>query len=231
MNVKVNRRIMIAIKLIILFLLLCLPLYADTENQLKNTQVSEITSDLAKLYVPVIVSLIILFITNLITLWKIRLDSKSAIKRDLTVQEINRKKEMLDSFYNPIFYLLNLNGELFKSIGPPSFPQEHHSREEAVQVWDKVVENAILPNNRKICEVINRFCHLLDSEDSLNNYFEFVKHAESYEVFRNNPNQLHIKFKYPDRFLNNVACNRSRVINNLTNIEKDIGKFISERNY
>jgi hypothetical protein len=228
---------------------LCLPLYAGTEPQVPSNQGGAINSivDLNKsqgsaighqdkwgfatLYIPAIVSLIVLFVTNLITLWKINLDSKSAIKRDLTVQEINRKREMLDSFYNPIFYLLKLNGELFKSLGPPSFPEEHYEREEAVLVWDKVVENAIVPNNRKICKIINKFCHFVDSEDLLENYFDFVKHAESYEVFRKDPNQLHTKFKYPNNFIDIIVSGRARVINKLINIEKDVGKFISERNY
>jgi hypothetical protein len=244
-----NNRIISTIEMVLLIVFLCLPIYACTEYQQQSTKESAITSsighhkseaperghrdkwDFANLYIPAIVSLIVLFITNLVTLWKIRLDSKSAIKRELTLQEIKRKKDMLDSFYNPIFYLLKLNGELFESLGPQSFPEEHHAREEAVLVWDKVVENAIIPNNRKICDIINKFCHLMDSQDSLENYFDFVKHAESYEVFRKDPNQIHMKFKYPISFFDAVKKSRSRVMNSLSYIEKDVGKFISERNY
>ena len=63
------------------------------------------------------IPLIILFVTNIVTLYKIRVESKAAIRNELSMNTINLKKEQLSLFYDPIIALLNTNSEIFRHNG------------------------------------------------------------------------------------------------------------------
>ena len=165
------------------------------------------------------IPLIILFVTNIVTLFKIRAESKAAIRNELSMNHIKLKKDQLSLFYDPIIALLNTNSEVFSAFGPKTFPEDPHLGEEALHIWDILVNTVILPNNNEIVTIIKKNTHLLSSEDNFEIYLRFMKHAVSYEAFRDTPNELHGNFRYPKEILPNVKKYRGKVLNDLRAIE------------
>ena len=184
-----------------------------------------------KAYGPPIAALVVVFISNLALLLKIRLDSKAAIKKELSLSFINLTKERLTNFYDPLVVLLKINRDIFDSLGPKSFSEDHNLRNEAAEVWRQLINDVILPTNKRICEVILQYSHLIDETDDLEIYTQFIKHAKSYEVFRNTPNEIHKKFPYPPGFLEKVSVIRSSVKGQLDNLELETGMYLKETNH
>jgi hypothetical protein len=175
-----------------------------------------------------VAALLVVFISNLVVLWKIRLDSKAAIKKELSLNFINLNRERLTKFYDPIVALLSLNKKIFEALGPKSFPQERAVRNEAVAVWNKAIQDVILPTNSRICELILQYSHLMDKSDDINTYLQFIEHAKSYEVFRTTPNEIHKRFPYPQEFLSKVKASRLVVKQRLDCLESETGMYIKE---
>lgn len=173
-----------------------------------------------KMWLPTFTALIVLFISNLVTLYKIRRDTTEAIKKDIITTKIKIERERLEKFYDPIYTTLKSNSSIFNSYGPHTFPQDSGILEtEAAQVWRKLVENVIIPNNQKIENVIQQFSHLKDNEDNLELYLQYLVHSESYRHFIINPNTLHKAFKYPSSFVGNVEHFRNVIIERLKTTE------------
>jgi hypothetical protein len=168
------------------------------------------------------IPLFILFVTNIVTLYKIRAESKAAIKNELSMNIINIKKQQLSQFYDPIIALLNTNSEIFSSFGPHTFPEDPYLGEEALHIWDILVDKVILPNNTEIVTIIKKSSHLMSEEDNFELYLNFMKHALSYEAFRDTPNQLHANFSYPKDFYPNVKKYRNNVLDELRKFETKI---------
>lgn len=175
-----------------------------------------------KLYLPSIVALFILFVTNLVVLLKISFESKAVLKRDITLTSIKFDKERLELFYDPIYTTLSTNEDIFDSFGPRTFPDNEDLLNEASIIWNKMVENIILPNNKLISEVIISKSHLIVQEDNLYNYLNFLKHAKSYEHFIKYPNSLHKGFKYSVDFKKDVKLRRESIIQKLSILEKKL---------
>ncbi len=175
--------------------------------------------ELLKIWVPAIIALIVLLITNLVTLLKIRKESSESLKREITIAKINLENDKLKNFYNPIYTLLSTNSDIFVSFGPNSFPIGDDLRSEAAVIWNKMVVNIIIPNNRRIGEIIIHYSHLIHNDDNLSNYLDFLKHLESYEHFVKFPNSIHKGHKYPKDFIANVSEFRSKILNELKEIE------------
>ena len=168
------------------------------------------------------IPLFILFITNIVTLYKIRAESKAAIKNELSMNIIKMRKQQLSQFYDPIIALLNTNSEIFSSFGPLTFPKDPYLGEEALHIWDILVNKVILPNNAEIVSIIKKSSHLMSEEDNFELYLNFMKHALSYDAFRDTPNQVHANFSYPEDFHPNVKKYRNNVLDELRKFEKKI---------
>ena len=192
-------------------------------KQLDNTNYqSENNFDL-KVWLPTFTALIVLLITNLVTLYKIRKDTSESIKKDIITTKIKIERERLEKFYDPIFTTLKSNASIFNAYGPSSFPRDSGVLEtEASQVWQQLVENVIIPNNQKIENVIQQFSHLKNETDNMDFYLEYLVHLESYRHFVKTPNTIHKAFKYPSHFINNVELNRNEIINRLQETEKKL---------
>lgn len=87
-----------------------------------------------------------------------------------------------------------------------------------------MVEKAILPNNSEICKIIKEYSHLISGEDSLAVYLDFTKHAISYEIFQEFPNELYLSFPYPKSLDKNVSKYRNILISEITEINESISK-------
>lgn len=201
----------------------------DSSNLEKNNNYKD-TGDnkeleFLKIWIPAGVSLFVLMVTNFVTLWKIKKETSESLKKELVLTKISHEKEKLEKFYDPIYAILSTNSEIFNSFGPRSFPEEEYSRNEAATIWNKMVKNIILPNNRKIGKIISNYSHLIDYKDDLSLYLEYLKHLESYKHFVKYPNALHKQHKYPLGFLDNVAKYRKDILENLLEIEKKLGNY------
>lgn len=168
------------------------------------------------------VPLFVLLVTNLVTLSKIRLESKAAIKNELGMNSIERIKEKLSQFYDPIIALLNTNSEIFNGFGPRTFPEEHFAGEEALHIWSLMVNDVILPNNKEVTKIIKSYSHLMNDDDNFELYLRFVKHAASYDAFRNTPNQLHGDFSYPTDLLPNVVTHRKKIVCEMQKLQTEL---------
>ncbi len=176
-----------------------------------------------KIWLPTFTALIVLLITNLVTLYKIRKDTSESIKKDIITTKIKIERERLEKFYDPIFTTLKSNESIFNAYGPSTFPNDSGVLEtEASQVWKQLVENVILPNNQKIKIVIQQFSHLKNENDNMDFYLEYLVHLESYQHFVKSPNTIHKAFKYPSHFINNVEINRNEIIKRLQETEKKL---------
>ena len=182
-----------------------------------------------KTYLPSIIALFVLFVTNLVVLLKIRIESKEALKKDFTMSSIRLDKERLEHFYDPIFTTLNTNEDIFRNFGPNSFPEDDDLMNEASIVWNEMVKNIILPNNKLIADKITSKSHLIINTDSINNYLNFLKHSQSYAHFIQHPNSIHKNYKYDTTFKNKVKSQREKIINQLNELEKILNKYGSKK--
>lgn len=168
------------------------------------------------------VPLIALIVTNFVSIRNLREASKAAIKKELAVDSFKTFKAQLSEFYDPLNALASANYDMFEALGPKTFPSDPYKGEEAADLWNEVVSEVILPNNRAIVEIIKAKSHLIDSTDSLKHYFYYVKHAQSYMLFRRQANSLHEKFPYPKDFLTHINSARAAVMIKLASKEKEL---------
>lgn len=130
----------------------------------------------------------------------------------------------LSEFYDPIFSLLSVNRRIFERIGPNSQTRwdRTFSEQETAEVWNKLVERVITPNNLKICEIIQTKLHLLSPDDKIEPYMEFITHAYAYQVFREKPYESYTLFQFPRTFFDHIESKRNFLrqrIQKLLNLE------------
>lgn len=197
---------------------------------IKNiTPTKENKTEWAKTYLPSIIALFVLFVTNLIVLLKIRIESKEALKRDFTMSSIKLNKERLEHFYDPIFTTLSTNEDIFSNFGPNSFPEDEDLLNEASIVWNEMVKNIILPNNKLISDRITSKSHLISKTDKIDNYLDFLKHSQSYAHFNQYPNSMHKNYKYDTTFKMKVKLQRDVILNQLNELERTLNKYGSKK--
>jgi hypothetical protein len=183
----------------------------------------------ARVIIPAVVTLFVLLVSNLVILWRIRLDARSALKREMTLQKISKLKEQLEKFYDPLLALNKLNEAMFSSMGRETFPENPHLKQDAELVWNEVIKEIIVPTNRKICQIIKEYSHLIDAADDFETYMAFIRHAESYEIFTRQRNEIHKKFLYPKGFNEQLRLAREKVMRGLQEAERNIGSYLSRK--
>lgn len=203
---------------VLLFLISSIPFSVYAQDNLITSFGSLFTLEDLKILIPAAITLFTLVVTNIVLIWKIGKDSRESIRRQLVLDDIIKKRKQLEKFYNPIHALIQTNAAVFKAFGPGR-SRENQNLGEARKVWSHMVENVILTNNSKICTIILDCTDLLESEDKLENYLEFMRHAVSYEAFRKMPNELHRAFPYPNNFEKNVEYHRQKLLDELLKIE------------
>lgn len=142
---------------------------------------------------------------------RIHLESRLNLVLGIEQEKRNLLYSQLSDFYDPIYSLLSVNKRIFERIGPTSrarwdrrFPEE-----ETAEVWNKLVEVVIIPNNLRICEIIQTKLHLLSPEDEVEPYMEFITHAYAYQVFREKPYESYALFQFPRSFFDHVENKRN----------------------
>lgn len=142
---------------------------------------------------------------------RVRLESRLNLVVGIEQEKRNLVYSQLSEFYDPIFSLLSVNRRIFERIGPNSEARRDRSfsEEEVAEVWNKLVERVIAPNNLKVGEIIQTKLHLLAPDDEIEPYMEFITHAYAYQVFREKPYEAYSLFQFPTTFLDHVESQRN----------------------
>ncbi len=130
-----------------------------------------------------------------------------------TVEELNRWKSqheqnVTNSFKSPkystkeemakaINILLSQNFTIWKNYGPESSEASRNPLSNLVEFWNFRKLDTIVPNNRKIINIIKRNSELFESKD-LQYSFEFIEHAEGFE--RNCYERTEGILRFPTKF-------------------------------
>lgn len=160
---------------------------------------------------PLVGAILLLIISNAIALWKIVYQARQSLKEQLRLKSIEFVSEQLSKFYNPLYSLLIANKEIFNKCGPHTFPDDHYKRIEAASNWNRLKEKVILPNNRKIVEILREHSHLIHETDDIISYTNLNNHLYLYEVFNEEPTELYSDFKFPTEIVDHVFKQREKV--------------------
>lgn len=120
------------------------------------------------------------------------------------------KLKQLTEFYDPVYTLLSANKSIFEKLGPTSEVRESRKfdEEETAGVWKKLSEEVIVPNNLRLCEIIQSQLHYLSSTDVEATYLEFLTHAHAYKVFKQGAYEAYSLFQFPKPIYEQVANHR-----------------------
>jgi len=198
------------------------------ENNKAIEKYANLTLEEWKTFAVIFIPLFVLFITNLVTLEKIRKETKESIRKELIITLIKNKKEQLEKYYDPLIAYLSVNESIFNSFGPKSFPADEIKKEVAANLWLEMRESIIVENNSKITEIIKSYSHLISSNDDLNIYLNFIKHSTSYQHFIKNPSEIHAEFPYPTTILKSTIERREEIISEIQSIENNVKTILNE---
>ena len=110
-----------------------------------------------------LVSLISLIISWIASRSQTRLAATLTDVTNISKEAREYKLKQLTSFYDPVYALLAANKAIFERIGPisPARREGCFNDKETADVWQKLSEEVILPNNERICEIIQGQLHYL----------------------------------------------------------------------
>jgi|GEM_PF-2173006 len=141
---------------------------------------------------------------------RVYLESRLNLLLGIEQERRNLFYAQLSDFYDPVFSLLSVNRNIFNRVGPNSAARYNNSfpEDETAEVWNKLVQQVITPNNLKICEIIQTKLHLLAPGDAVEPYMEFITHAYAYHVFREKTYEAYKLFQFPQSFFEHVETKR-----------------------
>ena len=157
----------------------------------------------------------------LISIWSSRAQARLAGRMtdwtNVSKEGREYKLKQLTCFYDPIYTLLAANKSIFERIGPTSAARRNgqFNDEETAEVWTKLSAEVIVPNNIKVCEIIEKNLHYMSDADDENTYLEFVTHAHAYKVFVQGAYEAYKLFSFPKEFYSQVQRARTQVRSNL----------------
>lgn len=127
------------------------------------------------------------------------------------------KLKQLTCFYDPIYTLLAANKSIFERIGPTSAARRagQFNDEETAEVWAKLSAEVVVPNNIKVCEIIEKNLHFMSDVDDESMYLEFVIHAHAYKVFGQSAYEAYKLFSFPQELFSLVQEARAQVRSSL----------------
>ena len=151
-----------------------------------------------------------------------------------TIQELGQEKrtllyQQLSEFYDPIFTLLSVNQAVFKQIGPKSNARldSLNSEDEVKYLWKELRQNVIIPNNVRICQIVESKLHLLSPDDRVDPYFSFATHAYSFKAFKKLEFERYELFPYPENFRQHVQNQRDSLKQKIDDLMETDLKSIS----
>jgi len=120
-------------------------------------------------------------------------------------------------FYDPVYTLLAANERIFERIGPTSATrnEQKFNDAETAEVWAKLSSEVIVPNNIRICDIIESNLHFIFDTDDETLYLEFVTHAHAYKVFKQGAYEAYRLFPFPKDLFNAVQRARTELRSSL----------------
>ncbi|MET4695171.1 hypothetical protein [Endozoicomonas lisbonensis] len=147
------------------------------------------------------------------------------LSRKNTIEEEKRERinKQLSEFYNPIVTLLSVNRDIFERIGPRSEARASgvFNDEETAEVWKNLCKTVVIPNNLKVCDLIEKNIHLINNHSYEKDYFDFLTHAYAYQIFQDSAYEAYRLFTYPSGFLEKVVDQRNLLVKDF---DKTYGK-------
>jgi hypothetical protein len=168
---------------------------------------------------PLIGAALLLIIPNAVALWGIFIQTSRQTKSQLLMSQINFLSQQLAEFYDPIFTMLMVNGECFSRLGPDSFPRNPIKLETAGEVWNRVKEKLIIPNNQEIATILRTRSHLIARYDSIEPYLKLNEHISMYEIFVDFPNEIYENFIFPTDITSHIEGVRAKLVDELQNMK------------
>lgn len=170
-------------------------------------------------------SMVNLLIASSLSRTQEKLKNKLEKKRTIDKESREFRLKQLTDFYDPIFTLLAANGDIFAKIGPTSEARKSKlfNDSETSEVWKKLTNEVIVPNNMKICEIIQKKLHLISDSDDESVYLEFLSHAHAYQVFKVSVYEAYRLFPFPQSVMSSVFRERARLKSEVFSTY-DIGK-------
>lgn len=140
-----------------------------------------------------------------------RLAARLTDSANLSKEAREYRLKQLTSFYDPVYTLLAANKSIFERIGPtsPARREQKFNDEETAEVWQKLSNEVVVPNNNRICEIIQENLHYLAESDDEAIYLEFLTHAHAYQVFKHSAYEAYRLFPFPKNFFEAVRAGRS----------------------
>ena len=169
---------------------------------------------------PLVGAAIVLIIPNAVALWGIFIQTSRQTKQQILISQINFLSQQLAEFYDPLFAMLKVNGECFSKLGPDTFPRNPIQLETAGEVWNRVTENVIIPNNREIANILRTRSHLIAHDDSLEPYLRLNNHISMYEIFIDYPNEIYKDFTFPKDITSHIESVRAKLVNELQQLKR-----------
>lgn len=169
-----------------------------------------------------IVSIVSLIVTVLSSRAQARLASRLTDSTNVNKEAREYRLKQLTQFYDPIYTLLSANGAIFERVGPTSAARKsgQFNDEETAEVWGRLSNEVVVPNNQKICEIIQGNLHFMSATDNESLYLEFLTHAHAYKIFKEKAYEAYRLFGFPAKFFENVRVVRVNLISDLENLYK-----------
>lgn len=170
---------------------------------------------------PLVGAILVLLITNGVSLWQVLLGAKKSLALQLRLGKIQAVDTMLREFYNPVFTLLSINKYVFQNFGPHTFPSEEIARQVAGETWTELKTRVILPNNRELADTLRRMSHHICMADDIKHYLELANHLACYEIFVDMPTEQYAKFRFPNSIEEHVSTVRGALVEELNRISAE----------
>lgn len=166
------------------------------------------------------VSIVSLIVSVLSSRAQARLASRLTESTNISKEAREYKLKQLTSFYDPVYTLLSANKAIFERIGPTSAARINgtFNDEETAEVWRKLSEEVVVPNNLRICEIIQGQLHYLTPNDDESIYLEFLTHAHAYKVFKQEAYEAYKLFPFPKAVYDVVKQSRADLKSSLTRV-------------
>jgi hypothetical protein len=124
-----------------------------------------------------------------------KLDHEGYVNGRLEVQQFHDKREVAACIYS----LLKENNDVFLSFGPKSEIARRNPESDAHGVWMSERLSTIIPNNRKIAEIIDANSTLFTATEKAT-LKRFTLHARSYESWVTDNVSYEGVVRFPDDF-------------------------------
>jgi hypothetical protein len=131
-------------------------------------------------------------------------------------------ERQLEELYGPLtFYIREGRREfldLLDNLGRDYvFPKHDHLPDDELKMWLFWAENAFIPRNQKIQQLLMKNTHLIDGSDFPDSYIDFLDHHNSWEInhllWKNEgvPYSWRSKINWPESFERDILCSFAKL--------------------